>query len=200
MPGIDICGITNKEDAKWAAIYGVEYLSVCMEPGSPKKVSPDSAFEIRRSLPSYTKFALDFGEAENIDYSFIKKSSPDIIKFCLSPGSGREEKVPAGLEDLVPETVLKVEGADELLNNGRDFTPLWQLRIDQNCEEDLKRLKQNLDPEKLIIHGELELGLIKKVCGIIEPRAWCLEEIISSSARRIDNGLMKKYIREISLI
>ncbi|MGM0568087.1 MAG: hypothetical protein ACQESB_02585 [Elusimicrobiota bacterium] len=200
MPGIDICGITNKEDAKWAAIYGVEYLSVCMEPGSPKKVSPDSAVEIRRSLPSYTKFALDFGEAENIDYRLIQKVSPDIIKFCLPSGSGREEKVLSELEELVPETVLKVEGTDELLNNDRDFNLLWQLKIDQNREEDLKRLKQNMDPEKLIIHGEMELDLLKKICSIIEPRAWCLEKIISSSARRIDNGLMKKYIREISLI
>ena len=53
MPSIKISGITNNNDAKWAAILGVEYVTVSMDERSEKKVSLQKALEIRNMLPSY---------------------------------------------------------------------------------------------------------------------------------------------------
>jgi phosphoribosylanthranilate isomerase len=53
MVKVKICGITNEEDATWAANLGADYVGFNFYSQSPRKVSPASAAAIRAKLPPF---------------------------------------------------------------------------------------------------------------------------------------------------
>ena len=50
---VKICGITNEEDAVWAANLGAHYLGLNLHKDSPRKVSPDVAERIATKAPPF---------------------------------------------------------------------------------------------------------------------------------------------------
>jgi phosphoribosylanthranilate isomerase len=53
MIKIKICGVTNAEDAIWAANLGADYVGLNFYPPSPRKVSPKNAKDIAAQLPPF---------------------------------------------------------------------------------------------------------------------------------------------------
>jgi phosphoribosylanthranilate isomerase len=52
---IKICGVTNAQDALWAANLGADFVGLNFYPQSPRKISPKNAKEISASLPPFIK-------------------------------------------------------------------------------------------------------------------------------------------------
>jgi len=218
MPSIKISGITNNDDAKWAAILGVEYVTVSMDEASPKKVSLQKAIEIRNMLPSYTRFIAEYGTAETIDRKELLKLNPGWIQLKTgvsepaadngAPGepveneNTPEEASPELLEQFMAETQIPVIlehdfSSDAYIPAGASIT---QLNLDRMItDEELERLSDEWDMDKTIIHADWQLPDIKKACRVIQPLAWSIKSVIEKSPRKIDYPVMKKYIREISL-
>jgi len=67
---VKICGITNPEDAKWAANLGADFIGLNFCAESPRKVSIEKAQEIAQSLPSFVKVV---GVLINPDPSLLEK-------------------------------------------------------------------------------------------------------------------------------
>ncbi len=115
MPGIKISGITNIEDAKWAAILGVEFISVSLDEHSLKKISLNRAIQIKNELPSYTKFVAEFGELDQVNLREIDKLKPDYIQLKCNP-----ERIALFKQSLFtetvdePELIYEVEPDDEI--------------------------------------------------------------------------------------
>ena len=55
MTKVKICGITNTEDAKWAANLGADFIGLNFCKESPRKISIENAAEIATSLPPFVK-------------------------------------------------------------------------------------------------------------------------------------------------
>ena len=62
---IKICGITNLDDALFAAESGADFLGFIFAPGSPRRVEPETVREIVKKLPSQVRKAGVFRDAEN---------------------------------------------------------------------------------------------------------------------------------------
>ena len=72
---IKICGITNLEDALFAAEQGADYLGFILATGSPRRIAPDSIREMVKHLPSEVKKVGVFRNAE-------KNEVRSIMDFC----------------------------------------------------------------------------------------------------------------------
>jgi len=53
MAKVKICGITNVEDARWAANFGADYIGLNFWKKTPRHVSPQSVPQIMEGLPSF---------------------------------------------------------------------------------------------------------------------------------------------------
>ena len=67
---VKICGITNLEDALWAANLGADYIGLNFYSESPRKVSLEKAREIVQGLPPFIKVA---GVFVNVEILALKK-------------------------------------------------------------------------------------------------------------------------------
>ncbi len=197
MPAVKISGITNSEDAKWAAILGVEFISVSVIEHSLKKISYDRAEEIRKNLPSYTAFIVET-DADSFNVKKIENICPSFVQVKLTQLGDFNE-----LELKIP-VILEVPLSDFANIDAIDYNKvaMFHLKLPENFNMDeLGVLKETflLPPAETIIEGDWELSDIKKVSEILKPLAWSIRTIIEKSPRRIDYNKMKHYIREISL-
>ncbi len=53
MPKVKICGITNAQDALWAANLGADFIGLNFYPQSPRKVSVKHAKELTAQIPPF---------------------------------------------------------------------------------------------------------------------------------------------------
>lgn len=76
MTKIKICGITNLEDALWAANLGADYVGLNFYPASPRKVSAKQAKTIASQLPPFVAVAGIFVNEELTVIAKLVKSTP----------------------------------------------------------------------------------------------------------------------------
>ncbi len=199
MPNIKISGITNTKDAKWAALLGVEYISISLIKDSVKKVSLERAAEILDMLPSYTKSILEIGNAQNdislkraveLKPDYFSVNDPEMINMI-----SKKDDVPRQYKYILESSVVREELIREI--------PVSVDFIEYNLNDENFRKVLEIDfndNENIIINGDFELDEIVKTCKKILPNVWSIRNIIDKSPRRIDYDKMKEYIREISLI
>ena len=70
MIKVKICGVTNSQDALWAANLGADYVGMNFFPDSPRKISPKNAKDIATQLPP---FVVSVGIFVNEELSVIEK-------------------------------------------------------------------------------------------------------------------------------
>lgn len=212
MPRIKISGITNIEDAKWAAILGVEFVSISLDEDSDKKVSFSRAKEIRDILPSYTGFVAEFGEVSRINPRHVNKLQPGYIQ-VKNETMIDADNMKSTLEGLNSQVIYEItnqppdpegmdsQGAQPDETNIDEGMKLLQIDLPEAARDEKKllELKEKYDMEHTIIEGDWKLSEIKKACEILQPYAWSIKGVIEKSPRKIDYKMMKEYIREISL-
>lgn len=210
MPRIKISGITNTEDAKWAAILGVEFISVSLEESSEKKISLNCGKEIKNNLPSYTAFVVEVGDVNQMNLKDIKKLNAAYIQFKNTLNIADEveqeelnqyDELRDIIKDVDAQIIMEIKpGTRKIGIEGLNIN-LIQLNLTDVLDEiKLERLKKKFNMENTIIHADWELPDIKNGCKILQPYAWSIKKVIEKSPRRIDYNKMKEYIREISLL
>src|SRR5262245_42013599 len=76
MVKIKICGITNTQDALWAANLGADYVGLNFYPPSPRKVSSKNAKDIVSKLPPFVTAVGVFVDADVAEMLKLIKSTP----------------------------------------------------------------------------------------------------------------------------
>jgi phosphoribosylanthranilate isomerase len=76
MPKVKICGITNAQDALWAANLGADFIGLNFYPQSPRKVSVKHAKELAAQIPPFVTAVGIFVDEPFENLSKIVKSVP----------------------------------------------------------------------------------------------------------------------------
>lgn len=82
---VKICGVTNLEDARWAANLGADFIGFNFYPNSPRKVSVKNAKDMTVQLPPFVKTVGIFVNEPLESIKKIIKSVP--LKFVQLHGS-----------------------------------------------------------------------------------------------------------------
>ncbi len=76
MPKVKICGITNAQDALWAANLGADFIGLNFYPQSPRKVSVKHAKELVSQVPPFVQAIGIFVDEPLASLTKIVKSVP----------------------------------------------------------------------------------------------------------------------------
>lgn len=111
---VKICGLTNEEDARWAANLGANYIGLNFCAESPRKISVAKAAEIRNACPPFVKAVGVFMNPVPADLEkLLKKVKLDAIQLH---GEESPEAV-QNLKEVFKGPVwkaLRVENAESL--------------------------------------------------------------------------------------
>jgi phosphoribosylanthranilate isomerase len=126
---IKFCGITRTEDAGVAVSLGVDALGFVLVPASPRSITPDAAYAIRRTLPPLVTAVALFRNAEP---AFVREAlqvlKPNIAQFhgdedaayCESFGIPYFKAVAMAEPQDLPKLAKTFASAAALLLDGHD--------------------------------------------------------------------------------
>ncbi len=76
MIKVKICGVTNSQDALWAANLGADYIGLNFYPHSPRKISPKHANEIAAQIPPFVTTVGVFVDEDATTIAKLVKTIP----------------------------------------------------------------------------------------------------------------------------
>ncbi len=207
MTKIKICGISNEQDAVWAANLGVDYIGLNFFEDSPRKISEPMAKKIIASLPPYV---LPVGVFVNEEIKKVARTAKK-CNFSLVQLHGTEDKEycrqlkEAGLKIIKvfriandPDIVLPLEEyqevadyflfdtfvPDEAGGTGKSFN--WDILTPQKLAVKPTFISGGLNPDNI---GEL----LEKV----QPYAVDVCSGIERLPRRKDYEKMRRFVLKV---
>jgi phosphoribosylanthranilate isomerase len=198
MTAIKICGITNREDACFAAASGADAIGFIFHPPSPRYVTPENVKKIIEQLPYPV---ITVGVFVNLDVAEVKRimtlcsldmlqlhgaESPD---FCRQFPSAqviksialRSEDDLAQLRHYAVKAVL-VDAFDPQRHGGTGKKADWALAA---------KVKEQ---HPLILAGGLSLANIQEAIKAVSPDAVDINSGVESAPGRKDHARVKEII------
>lgn len=203
MTKIKICGITNTEDAVWAANLGIDFLGLVFARDSKRKVSLEKAQEIANVVPPYIKKVglfvneepkiidkvlltcklnvLQFHGEESAEYCRKFRQKAQIIKaFRIKDKESLSQISQYDCNFYLLDAYVQ----DEYGGTGQSFN--WELAIEAKRFERPIFLAGGLTPENVS-------QAIKKV----QPYAVDVSSGVEASPRRKSVELMQGFVRSV---
>ena len=198
MTEIKICGITNKEDALFAASCGADALGFIFYPPSPRYISSERVGEIIECLPEeIVKVGVfvnqDADEVERIHEhcgldliqlhgdespAYCRRFNPSILIKALSPKNDADLNV---LDSYEVRAIL-VDARDKGLFGGTGLTSDWDLAV--------KVKKSHL----LVLSGGLKEANITEAITCVMPHAVDINSGIESAPGKKDHDKIRNII------
>ncbi|MFQ5840797.1 MAG: phosphoribosylanthranilate isomerase [Thermodesulfobacteriota bacterium] len=201
MTEIKICGITNLEDASYAAECGADALGFNFYAGSPRYVSPEDAKEIIEKIPDGITTV---GVFVNHDALEVKKTAEfcglDLIQLHGDESPGYCRRFPSSLlikafsprdeDDLqkvssYPVRAILVDAYDPSRYGGTGKRSDWRLAV---------RVKET---HPLIIAGGLNPNNIREAIAIVSPHAVDVNSGVESLPGRKDPQKVRTIIEVV---
>lgn len=173
---VKICGITNLTDARTAVRLGADALGFIFAP-SPRRIAPQTAYEIIRALPPFVKTVGVFvNEAPASIRQVIKDCGLDLVQL-------HGDESPDLCDELMPYTIKALRIKDESsLQSGRAYHgKVRALLLDTYAEEKVGGTGKTFDWElairikrmgsPLILSGGLAPANIVAAIHTVKPYA-----------------------------
>ena len=203
MAKIKICGITNVEDATWAANLGADYLGMVFFKESKRKISLEKAKEIIETLPPYIeKVGLFVNEEPEIVEKALKLCQLNVLQFQGEelPEYCNQFKDRAKIIKsfrMKDEEVLKripeydvdfyhLDAFVEGLHGGTGATFNWDLAL---------KVKELGRP--IFLAGGLNPENITEAIKKVQPYAVDVASGVESSPRRKSVELMQQFVQKV---
>jgi phosphoribosylanthranilate isomerase len=201
---IKICGITNLEDALWAANLGANALGFVFA-RSPRKISPQKACRIMAKLPPFIfsvgVFVNETTEKikkviETCQLNAIQLHGEESPQFCqkfrnrIKVIKAFRIKDASDLKDLlrydVDAYLLDTFSSTAYGGTGRTFN--WDLAV---------KAKKILKNRPLILSGGLNPENVREAIRKVQPYAVDVSSGVECSPGKKDEVLLKKFIQAI---
>jgi len=204
MVRVKVCGITNLQDASMAIELGVDALGFIFAP-SPRRISPEKARAIIRSIPPFVK---SVGVFVNEELMTIRR----IVDYCcldLIQLHGNEQ--PAMCRELMPHTIKAFRIKDESsLESVRAYCGRARaFLLDTYAEERHGGTGKTFDwgltmkakglGVPIILSGGLRPSNIQKAISTVGPYAVDVNSGIEASPGKKDPLLMKALMKNIEM-
>ena len=204
MVRVKVCGITNLQDASMAIELGVDALGFIFAP-SPRRISPEKARAIIRSIPPFVK---SVGVFVNEELMTIRR----IVDYCcldLIQLHGNEQ--PAMCRELMPHTIKTFRIKDESsLESVRAYCGRARaFLLDTYAEERHGGTGKTFDwgltmkakglGVPIILSGGLRPSNIQKAISTVGPYAVDVNSGIEASPGKKDPLLMKALMKNIEM-
>jgi phosphoribosylanthranilate isomerase len=195
---IKICGITNREDAAWAAACGADAVGFIFHPQSSRYVTPENAQKIIKDLPeSITKV----GVCVNLDQEEINQ----IVAFCgLDMVQLHGAESPAFCRQFPRSRVIRaftLRGEDDL--KGLGAYPVAAILVDAydpvryggtGKKADWGLAAKVKDTHPLILAGGLSLANIREAIELVSPHAVDINSGVERARGQKDHQKVKAII------
>jgi phosphoribosylanthranilate isomerase len=203
MVKIKICGITNAQDATWAANLGADYLGLVFARDSKRKVSTEKAQEIISILPPFIeKAGLFVNEEAEIVNKVLGQCKLDILQFHgqESPEYCRQFK---GQTKVIKAFRIKdEESLEQISQYDVDFYLLDTFvenqpgGTGQSFNWDLA-LKAKEFGRPIFLAGGLNPQNVTEALKKVRPYAVDVSSGVESSPRRKSVELMQEFIKNV---
>ncbi len=200
---VKICGITDYEDARFAAELGVSALGFIFAP-SPRQITPEKAYDIIRALPPFVKAV---GVFVNERPALIKR----IINYCgLDLIQLHGDESPDFCYRLMPYTikVLRIKNEESLPTGSRYKGKTRALLLDTYskyraggtgktfCWEHALKIKQLGIP--VILSGGLGPSNIVGAINTVRPYAVDVNSGVEKRPGKKSHVLMKELMEKVN--
>ena len=226
MTKVKICGITNKEDAFWAASLGADFIGLNFYKNSIRKVSLSNAKEIVSSLPKFTTPVGVFVDEEleqliktckKVAISYAQLHGNESLEYCRELKLKFPEIKIIKVIKIKPEYETK-QNVQEYINTNFDLVKQFYNIVDYimfdtyidtsvggtgetfdwNVLLEIKNLLLKEDINiNFFVAGGLNIDNVEKVIELLDP--WCVDVCsgVERLPRRKDFEKMKVFIRKV---
>jgi len=198
MTEIKVCGITNLEDASFAAECGADALGFIFYSRSPRYVAPERAKKIIEKLPDrVAKVGVFVNQelqkvkktVEFCDLDLVQLHGDESPEYCrqfpssllIKAFSSRRASDLRGLRNY-PVRAIVVDTYDPLRYGGTGKRSNWRLAV---------KVKET---HSLILAGGLNTGNIREAIDIVAPHAVDINSGVESSPGRKDHKKVRAII------
>lgn len=207
MTRVKICGITNEQDALWAANLGVDFIGLNFYKGSERKVSLDMAEKIVNQLPPFIKTVGIFVDE---DLKTLKKIAAKCHLNMVqlhgneSPQYCSEIYVPQG--EIKVMKAFRIQDENSLVNipEYANFSDYYLL--DTYIAEQVGGTGQTFNWElavkaktlgkPIFLSGGLTPDNVKEAVEKVKPFAVDVASGVEKTPRRKDYDKMKDFIQK----
>lgn len=205
MIKVKICGITNLEDAKWAASFGASFIGLNFVKESVRRLTEDKAQEIVKSLPGFVTPVGVFADAE--EKQILKMAKHTEVKIVQLHGDETPE-----LCNALKSAGLKVIKAirirdDSSMNHLPSFIGCVDyFLLDAYSEESLGGTGETFPWEMagrakeyeipIFLAGGLTVENVRKAVKEVRPFAVDTASGVERSPRRKDPDKMRAFIQQ----
>ena len=204
---VKICGITNLEDALFAAQCGADALGFVFWKDSKRYIAPENAARIARGLPP---FISKVGVFVNDSKDGIKRISEEVGLGCLQLHGDEEPEFCSSLSVEVALGVIKairVKDAGDISSISRyEGSGISAILLDTFVEDTRggtgKSFDWGLATEAgsfgtLILSGGLNPGNVRDAIGVLRPYAVDVSSGVEQSPGKKDHEKVVKFIRAV---
>jgi len=200
---IKICGITRREDARFAAEAGADAIGLVFVDASPRAVDLQTGAALRRVVPPFVQVVALFMDASTASVnSVVQAVAPDLLQF-----HGKEDARFCGsFGRPYLKTVAAGAGVADLSAASAAYPDAVALLVDGHAPGEMGGSGQHVSPNALVgasHHPVVLAGGLKpnNVAAAVEQfRPWAVD--VSSGVETApgikDRGLIAQFITEVA--